>query len=78
MLQDLLFEMYTAPEACLLYAPVAVCFLNMVLEHIWPRIFVKIINGPGAYGPGAYGSEPWSWTINGGQNLKKHITATVL
>ena len=44
-----IFEMHTAPEACLLYAPGAVCFSNMVLEHIYLelRIFFKIINGLG-------------------------------
>ena len=41
-----LFEMRTTPEARLLYAPGAVCFSNMVMEHIKHRIFFKIINGP--------------------------------
>ena len=42
----------TAPGACLLYAPGAVYFTDMVLEHIEHIIFFKIINGPGPYGPG--------------------------
>ena len=29
-----IFEMHAAPGACLLYAPGAVCFSNMVLAHI--------------------------------------------
>ena len=29
-----LFEMHTAPGACLLFAPGAVCFSYMVLEHL--------------------------------------------
>ena len=33
----------------------------MVLEHIWLRIFFKIINGPGPYGPEPYGPEPYYW-----------------
>ena len=37
-----IFEMHTAPRACLLYAPGAVCFLNMILEHIKLRMFFKI------------------------------------
>ena len=31
--RTIIFEMHTAPEACLLYAPEAVCISNMVLEH---------------------------------------------
>ena len=46
--------MHTALAACLLYAPGAVYFLDMVLEHIWLRIFFKTNNGTGPYGPGAY------------------------
>ena len=53
-----LFEMHTAPGAYVLYAPGAVCFSNRVLEHIWLRIFFKIINGRGPYGPEAYGPGP--------------------
>ena len=30
---------------------------NMVLEHIWLRIFFQIFSGPWPYGPAAYG--PW-------------------
>ena len=41
-----IFEMHTAPGACVLYAPGSVCFLNMVLEHIKLRIFFKIIKSP--------------------------------
>ena len=37
-----IFEMHTAPGACLLYAAGAVCFSNMVLEHMQLRIFFKI------------------------------------
>ena len=44
--------------ACLLYAPGAVCILNMAREHIWLTIFFQIINGPGPYGPGVYGPGP--------------------
>ena len=51
--------MHTAPGVCLLYAPGAVCFTNMVLEHIYLTIFFKIINGPEPYGPGAYGPGPY-------------------
>ena len=44
-----MFAIFTAPGAlaCLLYAPGAVCFSSMVLEHIYPRIFFKIVNGQG-------------------------------
>ena len=35
MLQDhCLIEMHTAPGAYFMYAPGAVCFSNMVLEHV--------------------------------------------
>ena len=36
-----IFQINTAPGACLLYAPGAVLISNMVLEHIWLRIFFK-------------------------------------
>ena len=44
--------------ACLLYVPGAVCISNMVLEHIWLKIFFQIVNGPGPYGPEAYDLGP--------------------
>ena len=47
--------MHTAPGACLLYNPGAVCISNLVLEQIGLTIFFQIINGPEPYGPGAYG-----------------------
>ena len=39
--------MHTAPEACMLYAPGAMYFLNMVLEHIYLRLFFKITSCQG-------------------------------
>ena len=48
--------MHTAPGVYLLHALGAVCISNMIMEHIWLRIFFQIIYGPGpyrAYGPGA-------------------------
>ena len=53
--------MHTASGACLICAPGAVSFSNMVLEHIQLRIFLKIIYGPGPYGlndPEPYGPRP--------------------
>ena len=49
--------MYTATEACLLYVPGAVCFSNMVREHVF-----KIIIGPEQYG---------AWAISRGKISKK-------
>ena len=67
-----IFEMHTASRACLLYASGAVCFLDMVLKHIWLRKFFQI-NCPEPYGPGAYGPGPF---ISRGQNLQKASGST--
>ena len=42
-----IFEINTAPEAYSKHAPGAVLISNMLQEHIWLRIFFKIINGQG-------------------------------
>ena len=60
MLQD---HVWNAHCSSSLFAmlPGAVCFSNMVLEHIQLRIFLKIISGPG----------PIHKTVSRGQNLTK-------
>ena len=62
--------MHTALGACLLYVPGTVFISNMVLEHIWLRIFFQIINGPGPYGPGAL----VIWSKHNGQHSNTYST----
>ena len=48
MIQEQLLECTLLQEH--INAPEAVCiFSNMILEHIWLKMFFQIINGPGPY-----------------------------
>ena len=60
MLQD-----HTHCSACLLYAPWAECFSNMVLEHIQLRIFSRLIM--------VQDHTVWFWTIKSGENYTKAL-----
>ena len=60
----------TLPQEQVFYAPGAMYFSNMVLEHIFNLKYSSTLSMvQGHYGPGAY--DRYSWTMSQGQNLKK-------